>query len=170
MVLDTTVVPDVLGLHAFKDEVALVRVLPGDFPNIVRVLVPDDRAEPRWFHDLLVEDLSATKDCHIRPSDFPNIVRVLVPDDRAEPRGFHDLLVEDLSATKDCHIQPASAGALTALKQQWPSSLLSGMTKCQVDMESLCRDCKRKFGSGCPGYCPHCGMHISTSLSRHWPG
>ena len=41
------------------------------------------------------------------------------------------------------------------------------MTKCQVDMESLRRDCKRKFGSGRPGDCPHCGMHINTSLSRH---
>ena len=78
VILDTTVVPDVFGLHAFKDEAALIRVLPGDFPKIVRVLVSDDRAEPRGFHDL----------------------------------------IEDLSATKDGHIQPASAGDLTALKQQ----------------------------------------------------
>ena len=50
MVLNTTVVPDILGLHAFKDEAALVRVLLGDFPNLVRVLVPADRAEPRPPH------------------------------------------------------------------------------------------------------------------------
>ena len=29
--------------------------------NIVRVLVPDDRAAPQGFHDLLIKDLSDTK-------------------------------------------------------------------------------------------------------------
>ena len=90
VVLDTTVVPDVVGLHAFDDKAVLVRVLPGDCPNIVRVLVPDDRA-------------------------------VL--------RGFHDLLLEDLLSTEACHVRPASAADLTKLKQQWLSSLLTGMTK-----------------------------------------
>ena len=69
----------------------------------------------------------------VLPGVSPNIVRVLVPDDLAEPRGFHDLLIEDLSAPK---VRPASAGDLTVLRQHWPPSLLSGMTKCQVDMES----------------------------------
>ena len=46
VVLDTTIVPDVVGLHAYDDKAALVRVLPGNFPNIVRTLVPDDRAAP----------------------------------------------------------------------------------------------------------------------------
>ena len=98
VVLNTTVIPDVLGLHAFNEEAALVPVLPGASPNIVWVLVPDDRAAPRGFHDLLIEDLSATK------------------------------------------VLPASAGALTVLRQHWPPSLLSGMTKCQVDMESQRRE------------------------------
>ena len=125
VVLDTTIVPDMFGLHDFNDEVVLVWVLTGASPNIVRVLVPDDRTEPRAFHDLLIEDLSATK------------------------------------------VWSASAGDLTVLRQHRSPSLLSGMTKIQVDMESLHRDCKRKFGSGRPGDCPHCGMHINTSLSRH---
>ena len=124
VLLDTTIVPDVLGLHAFNEEAALVRVLPGASLNIVRVLVPDDRAEPRGFHDLLIEDMSAT------------IVR------------------------------PASAEDLTELRQQWPSSLLSFMTKRQVDMEHQRRECKRQFGIR-PGKCPHCGTYISLSLSRH---
>ena len=46
VVLDTTVVPDVIGLHAFHEEAALVRVLPGASLNIVRILIPNDRAEP----------------------------------------------------------------------------------------------------------------------------
>ena len=39
---------------------ALVRVLPGASANLFRVLVPDDCAEPQGFHDLLIEDMSAT--------------------------------------------------------------------------------------------------------------
>ena len=58
VILDTTIVPDVVGLHAFDDQATLVRVFPDDFPNIVRVLVPDHSAESRGFHDLLLEDLS----------------------------------------------------------------------------------------------------------------
>ena len=85
-------------MHAFNEEAVLVRVLPGASPNIVRILIPDDRTEP-W--------------------------------------GFHDLLIEDLTATK---VRPVYAGDLTELRQHWLPSLLSGMTKCQVDMESQRRD------------------------------
>ena len=88
VVLDTTVVPDVVGLHAFDDKAALVQVLPSDFPNIGQVLVPDDRAAPHGFHDLLIDNLSST----------------------------------------EAHVRPASAADLTKLKQQWPSSRLTGMT------------------------------------------
>ena len=104
----------------------------------------------------------------VLPGGFRNIVRVLVPGDCAEPHGFHDLLIENLSGTEACHVRPASAGYLTVLKRRWPSSLLSETTKRQVDMASLRRDCKcefdRKFGSGCPGDCPRCGLHVHTSL------
>ena len=124
MVLDTNVVPDVLGLYAFNEEAALVQVVPSASPNIVRVLVPDDHAEPRGFHDLLIEYLTARFD-----------------------RG---------------KVRPASA---VELRQHWPPSLLSGMTKRQADMESLHWDCKGHFGSGCPGNCPHCVQHINTNLS-----
>ena len=92
---------------------------------------------------------------------------VLVPDECAEPHGFHDLLLEDLSSTEAFHVRPASAADLMKLKQRWPSSLLTGMTKCQVDMESLRRDYKREFGSGRTGDCPNCDLHINTNLSRH---
>ena len=100
MELDTTVIQDVLGLRAFNEDAALVRVLPSASPNIVRVLVPDDWAEPRVFHDLLIEDMS------------------------------------------DTMVRPSSAADLTELRQHWPPSLLSAMTKCQVDMEAQRRECK----------------------------
>ena len=44
--LDTTMVPDVFGLHAFDSRAPVVRVLLGAFSNTVRVLVPDASAAP----------------------------------------------------------------------------------------------------------------------------
>ena len=85
-------------------------------------------------------------------------------DDRAAPQGFHDLLIDNLS---DMKVLPTSAGDLTVLRQHWPPSLLSGMTKRQIDMEAQRRECKHQFDNLCPGKCPHCGTYINTSLSRH---
>ena len=67
VVLYTTVVPDVVGLHAFDDRVSVVWMLPGDLRNTVRVLVPDVRADPHGFPDLLIVNLSGTETCHVRP-------------------------------------------------------------------------------------------------------
>ena len=75
-------------------------------------------------------------------------------------RRFHDLHLENLSGTKAWHVRPASVGDLTVLKRRWPSSLLSEMTKRQVDCK---QEFDREFGSGCPGDCPSvvftCGFH-----------
>ena len=54
--LDTSVVSDVLVLKAFYNDTEPVRVLPGRAENVVRVLVPDARAEPRGFQDNSQED------------------------------------------------------------------------------------------------------------------
>ena len=56
--LDTSVVPDVVGLKAFYANAEPVQVLPGMPKNIIRVLVPDDRTETRGFHDILLEDMT----------------------------------------------------------------------------------------------------------------
>ena len=48
--LDTSVVPDVLGLRARYQNAKPTRVLPGRAQNSVCVLVPDARATPRGFH------------------------------------------------------------------------------------------------------------------------
>ena len=44
--IDTSVVPDVLGLRALYDDAELIRVLPGRAQNSARVLVPDTRMKP----------------------------------------------------------------------------------------------------------------------------
>ena len=38
------------------------RVLPGQFGNLVRVLIPDAAATPMEFHDIILEDLVGTPD------------------------------------------------------------------------------------------------------------
>ena len=60
--LDTTIVPDVFCLQAFDAKEPVARVLPGDFGNSVRVLVPDATATPVDFHDIILEDLSGMMD------------------------------------------------------------------------------------------------------------
>ena len=64
--LDTMIVPDVFGLHAFDNREPVVRVLPGEFSNTVRVYVPDAAAAPVELHDVLVENLSNTPDYHVK--------------------------------------------------------------------------------------------------------
>ena len=56
-VLDTSVVPDVLGLRALYEDAKLTWVLPGRAQNSVRVLVPDTRVKPRGFHDVTLVDV-----------------------------------------------------------------------------------------------------------------
>ena len=58
--LDTSVVPDVLGLRALYEDAELTRVLPGRAQNSVRVLVPDARSKPRGFHDVTLVTVDMT--------------------------------------------------------------------------------------------------------------
>ena len=78
--LDTSVVPDVLGLRALYDDAEPIRVLPSRAQNSVRVLVPDARAMPRGFHDVTLLDMtkmtgravSAAGSCDLR-RQWPNL-------------------------------------------------------------------------------------------------
>ena len=66
--LDTRDVPDVFGLHAFDNRAPPGGpVLPGDFSNMVCVLVPDGNAESMGFHDVLIQNLSNTPNYHVKP-------------------------------------------------------------------------------------------------------
>ena len=64
--MDTSIIPDVFGLRAFDRREPMVWVLPGDFSNTVRVLVPDATATPVGFHDVMIENLSNTPDYRSR--------------------------------------------------------------------------------------------------------
>ena len=58
--LDTSIMPDVFGLREFDRSKPVVWVLPGDFSNTIRMLMPDVSATPVAFHDILIEDLKRT--------------------------------------------------------------------------------------------------------------
>ena len=58
--LDLSITPDVFGLRAFDVAKPLARMLPGPFPNELRLMIPDLGIAPEGFHDILIEDLSAT--------------------------------------------------------------------------------------------------------------
>ena len=95
VVLDTSVIPDLLGLRAHYPNAESTRVLPGRAQNIVRVLVPDARAMPQGFHDITLVDMTG-------------------------PTG-----------------PTVSMGEMSNLRRQWPTSLLTGMTRRQTDLEAL---------------------------------
>ena len=56
--VDTSVVPDVLGLRACYPDAKPTRVLPGRALNSVRLLVPDARATSWGFHDVTLVDMT----------------------------------------------------------------------------------------------------------------
>ena len=101
--LDTSVVPDVLGLRARYPDAKSTRVLPGRAQNSVRMLVLDARATPRGFHDVTLVDMTG--------ETGPTV----------------------------------SMGEMSKLRRQWPTSLLTGMTRRETDLETLRRECKSRF-------------------------
>ena len=58
------------------------------------------------------------------------------------------------------------------LRRQWPTSLLTGMTRRQTDLETLRRECKARFRSVQAGVCMHCGTNIrhvsNLDLGQLW--
>ena len=56
--LDTSAVPDVIGLQARNNDAEPTWVLPGRVQNSVRVLIPDDRVASWGFHDATIVDMA----------------------------------------------------------------------------------------------------------------
>ena len=57
VVLDTSHVPDVLGLKARDADAEVIRVLPGRAQDSVWVLIPDANVVACGFHDVTLVDL-----------------------------------------------------------------------------------------------------------------
>ena len=58
-VLDTTYVPDVLGLRTRFPDAGTVKVLQGRAQESVRILIPDDKVTVRGFHDVILVDMAS---------------------------------------------------------------------------------------------------------------
>ena len=74
--LDTSLMPDMFSLRAFDSREPVVRVLPGEFLNTIRVLVPGATAMPIGFYDVMLENLANTPDHRARsisPADITTL-------------------------------------------------------------------------------------------------
>ena len=70
VVLDTSVVPDVISLRH-----VMTRVLPGRAQNRVRVLIPDDRMVPWGFHDVTLVDMAGATGPCVSKEDLSSLRR-----------------------------------------------------------------------------------------------
>ena len=76
--LDLSITLDVFGLQAFEVAKPLTRMLPGQFPHELRLMIPDLGIAPQGFHDILIEDLSATpswRTCHLLSGEVTSLCR-----------------------------------------------------------------------------------------------
>ena len=54
--LDLSLTPDVFGLRAFDVDNLLTHMMPGQFSNELRLMIPDLGIAPEGFHDIVIED------------------------------------------------------------------------------------------------------------------
>ena len=76
MDLDWSISPDVFGLRAFDEEQPVKRMLPGSSPCELRLMLPDDKLGIDGFHDVIIENLSATP---VTPADITSLRHVALP-------------------------------------------------------------------------------------------
>ena len=75
MMLDTAVVPDVLGFWVRYEDAAAVGVLPGRVQNSVQLLIPDAIAEPRGLHYVTLVNFTNQTGSSIPMSEMANLRR-----------------------------------------------------------------------------------------------
>ena len=71
--LDLLLSPDAFGLRAFDSTKPLTRMLPGSFPCELRLMLPDSSLGTDGFHDVVIENLSASpawRSSHVSPADY----------------------------------------------------------------------------------------------------
>ena len=76
--LDLALSPDVFGLQAFDSKLPLTRMLPGCSPCELRLLLPDSKIGTDGFHDVVIENLSASpawRSSHVSPADVTSLRR-----------------------------------------------------------------------------------------------
>ena len=74
MDLDLSISPDVFGLRAFDEDSPIARMLPGSTPCELRLMLPDAKLGIDGFHDIIIENLTASP-THILPADITALRR-----------------------------------------------------------------------------------------------
>ena len=78
MDLDLSISPDVFGLRAFDSDKPVSRMLPGSTPCELRLMLPDAKLGSDGFHDVIIENLSASptwRSSHVSPADISSLRR-----------------------------------------------------------------------------------------------
>ena len=91
-------------------------------------------------------------------------VLVLTPDENVGHQGFHDVLLHDMT---DADALCVAVSDLSALCQDWPAVVISGMTRHQLELEQMGYDCKKRYRGIQIGLCTFCGKVIRLDLARH---
>ena len=76
--LDLSLSPDAFGLSAFDSKKSLTRMLLGSSLCELRLMLPDSKLGDDGFHDVLVDNLSASpsgRSSHISPADVTALRR-----------------------------------------------------------------------------------------------
>ena len=78
MDLDLSISADVFGLRAFDSDKPVSRMLPGSTPCELRLMLPDAKLGIDGFHDVIIENLSASptwRSSHVSPADISSLRR-----------------------------------------------------------------------------------------------
>ena len=79
-------------------------------------------------------------------------------------RGFHDVTLVDMIGEAG---PTSSMAEMSNLRLQWPTSVLTGMTQRQADLEALRQKCKSRFHNSQAWSCMYCGRSIIHDMARH---
>ena len=141
--LDLSVSPDVFGLRAFDENLPITRILPGSIPCELRLLLPDSMIGKEGFHDVVVENLTASSTWlsrHVSPSDVIALHR------RWPKAVFHVMRergTEMERLRRQAYRRPewvyrhAQPGCCPVCKTTTESSLESHMMCCHLDLGQL---------------------------------
>ena len=168
--LDLSVSPDVFGLRAFEENLSITRMLPGSSPCELRLLLPDSIIGKEGFHDVVVENLTASstwRSRHISPSD-------IIALRRRWPKAVFQVMKERGTEMERLRRQAywrpkwvyrhAQPGCCPVCKTMTESSLELHMMCCHLDLGQLWR-CPVEWCAVWKGSVRECRKHFNDKHS-----
>ena len=164
--LDVSVSPDVFGHRAFDESLPITRMLPGSSPCELRLLLPDSMIGKEGFHDVVVENLTASstwRSRHVSPSD-------VIALRRRWPKAVFQVMKERGTEMEHLRRQAyqrpewayrhAQPGFCPMCKTLTESLLESHMMCCHLDLGQLWR-CPVKWCAVWKGSVKECWEHFN---------